>query len=202
MTPGLASAAGSNSVSAPAAAGGVGVLARLHPHHPDTGGGVQVEVDRAGLLDALGGDGGHRVRVGVVPGFVGAGLADDPPFVDGEEAAQGLVERRMGLSACWDSASGDADPDRSKRLPAMIRIPGPSQVSRARATSVVTAEVVGVASGVRSRSLTTMTLRPRGTSTRVTPGSGEKVPASAPGSRPSGPTSSNGCAFAVTALPS
>ena len=44
----------------------------------------------------------------------------------------------------------------------MIRIPGPSQVSRARATSVVTAEVVRVASGVRRRSLTTMTRPARG----------------------------------------
>ena len=84
----------------------------------------------------------------------------------------------------------------------MIRIPGPSQVSRARATSVVTAEDVAVASGVRSRSLTTMTRRPRGTSMRLTPGSGEKVPAPVPGSPPLGPASSNGCAFAVTALPS
>ena len=73
------------------------MLARLHPHHPDTGGGVQIEVDRACRLDTLGRHGTARVRVGVVPGFVGAGLADDPPFVDGEEAGQRLVERRMGL---------------------------------------------------------------------------------------------------------
>ncbi len=55
----------------------------------------------------------------------------------------------------------------------MIRTPGPSQVSRALASSAVVAVVEGVAVGVRSRSLTTITLRPRGTSIRVAPGSGE-----------------------------
>ena len=81
----------------PAAACGVGVLTRLHPHHPHAGGRVQMEVDRAGLLDTPGGDGGHGVGVGVVPGLVGARLADDPPFVGGEEPAQGLAERGVGL---------------------------------------------------------------------------------------------------------
>src|SRR5664280_1938782 len=73
--------------------------------------------------------------------------------------------------ACPAEVTASTCPVRSKRLPAMMRMPGPSQVSSARASSPVTARDDGVALGVSSRSLTTMTRRPRGTSTRVPPGS-------------------------------
>ena len=53
----------------------------------------------------------------------------------------------------------------------MTSIPGPSQASSARASSVVRVLDDGVASGVNNRSLTTITRRPMGTSTTQTPGS-------------------------------
>ena len=85
----------------------------------------------------------------------------------------------------------------------MIRIPGPSQVSRARASSVGDRRTLsGVASGVRSRSLTTMTRRPRGTSMRVAPGSGEKVVGPVRRVPCVEAVPASGCVFAVTALPS
>ena len=52
---------------------------------------------RAGLFDAPGGDGGHGVGVGVVPGLVGARLADHPPLVGAEEPIQRLAEGRVGI---------------------------------------------------------------------------------------------------------
>ncbi len=84
----------------------------------------------------------------------------------------------------------------------MTSTPGPSQVSRARASSAVVAVVEGVASGVRSRSLTTITRRPRGTSTRVAPGSGENGAASAGMATTFGLVPSGGGLVVVTAPPS
>ena len=93
--------------------------------------------------------------------------------------------RKARARAGWASmarpavSSGSSQPVRSNRLPAMMRMPGPSQVSRAWASSPVRATLEDVASGVSSRSLTTMMRRPRGTSTRVPPGSGAKAVRSA-----------------------
>ena len=101
--------------------------------------------------------------------------------------------------------SGRGDPVvvlRSNRLPAMIRMPGPSQVSRARASSVVVAVVDAVASGVSRRSLTTMTRRPSGTSIRAAPGSGSNATGSSTGRRSWGLAPTSGWVVDVTALPS
>ena len=84
----------------------------------------------------------------------------------------------------------------------MMRIPGPSQVSRARASWAVTARLDGLASGVRRRSLTTMTRRPRGTSTRVAPGSAENRGATALFLMPSRSARLDGWVVALTAPPS
>ena len=173
--------------------GGVGVLAGLDPDHPDPGGCLEVEVDRAELLDAPGGDGGDRLGVGVVAGLVGA-RSGGSPAVRPRSRKRLRARSRAGWASMdrLASSSGAAQPVRSKRLPAMIRTPGPSQVSRARASSAVTARRRGVASGVSSRSLTTMTRRPRGTSTRVAPGSGRERgghalgPSGRPGRAPAG----------------
>ena len=86
----------------PTASRRVGVLARLDPDHPGPGGGAEVEVDRPGRLHAPGDDAGHRFGIGVEAGLVGAGLADDPSLVDGEEPGQGLVQGGVGL----DRATG------------------------------------------------------------------------------------------------
>ena len=94
--------------------------------------------------------------------------------------------RKDRASAGWASMarpaapSGSSHPVRSNRFPAMTRMPGPSQVSRAWASSPVRASVEGVAAGVSRRSLTTMMRRPSGMSTRVPPGSGAKSGAGAP----------------------
>ena len=84
----------------------------------------------------------------------------------------------------------------------MTSTPGPSHVSRARASSAVAAVVDGVASGVRSRSLTTITRRPSGTSTRVAPGSGENGSRFCRVATTFGLVPSGGGLVAVTAPPS
>ena len=85
----------------------------------------------------------------------------------GESRKRRKASRRRGWAAMLRSASafGVSVPDRSKRLPAMTRSPGPSQASRARASSVLTVVEEAVAVPESRRSLTTMTRRPMGTST-------------------------------------
>ena len=68
--------------------GVVGMLPGLDPYHPESSGGMEVEVDLAQLFDT---EGGERHRpVGVVgkPRFVGAELSDDPPLRTPEEGAE------------------------------------------------------------------------------------------------------------------
>ena len=149
--PGLASAAGSNSVSAASARpGAVGVARRLDPHHPrprwrcarwrSTGRSCSTPV-RATAAIGLG--------VGVVAGLVGAGLADDPALVARRRTAPGPAPAPDGRPATAGPAdTGVGLPVRSKRLPAMTRMPGPSQVSRARASPGDGRRRGGVASGV------------------------------------------------------
>ncbi len=79
-----------------AAAGGVGVLPGLDPYHPDPVGGLEVEVDRSELFDPPGGDDRDHLGVGVVPRLMGPGLADDPPFVLGQEPVERVAQGGVG----------------------------------------------------------------------------------------------------------
>ena len=84
----------------------------------------------------------------------------------------------------------------------MMRMPGPSQVSRARASSALTKEEDVVAVGVNKRSETTITRRPRGTSMEVAPGSGVNDSGATPGTIPPVSTLPGDCVVAVTDPPS
>ncbi len=67
------------------------------PDHPGAGRGMEMEVDRSELFDAHRRHRGDRLGVCVVPGFVGAGLADHPSIVHGEEPPERAGQGRMGL---------------------------------------------------------------------------------------------------------
>ncbi len=71
------------------------MLAGLDPHHPHRRGRVQMKIDRAELLDTFCGNRRKGFGVAVDPGFVRAGLADDPSLVDVEEPAERPAQCRM-----------------------------------------------------------------------------------------------------------